>query len=167
MIWAVPASAPTLIVSDTGRVIRMASTRRNRRGWQTFPEKELAPRKIGAGYLAVNSKDQGVKRTLYIHRLVAEAFLGRPSECNEVNHLDGNKSNNCLENLEWTTHSRNLQHAFQTDLHPGKSLQAAQVKSIRASLDAGSSASAIATAHGVSVSAIRHIQSRRTWAWLD
>jgi DNA-binding transcriptional regulator YiaG len=81
--------------------------------------------------------------------------------------LDGNKSNNCLENLEWTTHSRNLQHAFQTDLHPGKSLQAAQVKSIRASLDAGLSASAIATVYGVSTSAIRHIQSRRSWAWLD
>ena len=166
MNWAVPASAPTLIVSDTGQVFRLASSRQVAGRWQTYPEKELGQRRVGAGYIAVNVKERGHKRTLYVHRLVAEAFLGAPSDGNEVNHIDGNKGNNAVENLEWTTHSANLQHAFRTGLNKQRSLEPSEVRLIRRRLAEGANAELLATLHGVSRSAINHIKYGRTWCWL-
>jgi hypothetical protein len=166
MKWAVPPSAPTLIVSDTGRVVRMASSRKIADRWQTFPEKELAQRRIGAGYLAVGVKEGGRKRTLYVHRLVADAFLGRPGDGNEVNHIDGNKQNNAVENLEWTTHSANLQHAYRARLHKGSSLEPADVRHIRRRLADGAKADQLAALYGVTKSAISHIKYGRSWCWL-
>jgi len=166
MNWAIASSAPTLLVSDTGRIIRMASSRRNKSYWQTFEEKELTPRAIGAGYFAVTCKEQGRQRTFYVHRLVAEAFLKKPLDANEVNHLDGDKSNNDLRNLEWTTHSANLQHAYKSKLHPGRALTPKQVVAIRAMLDAGETMPMVAKRFGVSTSAINHIKQKRSWTWL-
>ena len=54
-----------------------------------------------------------------VHRLVAMAFVENPSALNEVNHLDGNKRNNCFNNLEWCDRSRNMKHAYSIGLHPG------------------------------------------------
>lgn len=166
MKWAVAASAPTLLVSDTGRVVRMASSRRRGRGWQTFPELELRPRRIGAGYLAIDSKEQNAKRTLYLHRLVAEAFLVKPTDANEVNHIDGDKQNNNLANLEWTTHSANLQHAYKEGLHKSRSLTPEQVQQARARVTQGYSLQQVAAEFGVSRSAISHLKQGRSWAWL-
>jgi DNA-directed RNA polymerase sigma subunit (sigma70/sigma32) len=114
----------------------------------------------------VNSKDRGVKRTLYVHRLVAEAFLGKPADANEVNHIDGNKENNNLDNLEWTTHSANLQHAYKEGLHPNRSLTPEQVRQARAKLATGQSLRQVAAEFGVSRSAINHLKQGRSWAWL-
>ena len=166
MKWAVPPSAPTLLVSETGRIIRPASSRRRGSGWRTLPEAELRPRRIGAGYLAISSKDRGVKRTFYLHRLVAEAFLGKPADSNEVNHLDGDKSNNHVSNLEWTTHSQNLQHAVRHGLTTRNALKPADVKMIRKLIADGVSRKEIASCYGVSLSAISHIASGHSWGWL-
>ena len=51
--------------------------------------------------------------TTLVHRLVATAFLGVPKNGEQVNHKDGVKNNNCIENLEWVTASENIQHSFK------------------------------------------------------
>lgn len=62
-------------------------------------------------YLYVNGKQK--KRR--VHRLVAIAFIGMPKDENKlfVNHIDGNKSNNHVSNLEWVTHKENIYHAIK------------------------------------------------------
>lgn len=76
----------------------------------------LKPTKAGAGYLTVQLS-QGNKATrFYIHRLVAEAYLQNHDHLPMVNHKDGNKKNNRSDNLEWSTHASNTEHAVENDL---------------------------------------------------
>ena len=70
--------------------------------------------KFGYERLTLNCK--GHSKTLKIHQLVANAFLVKPEGAEVVNHIDGNKKNNDLSNLEWTTQSENLSHAIRTGL---------------------------------------------------
>lgn len=56
------------------------------------------------------------KKRYKIHRLVAITFIPNIDNKPEVNHIDGNKENNCISNLEWTTSSENMQHAFKMGL---------------------------------------------------
>lgn len=64
----------------------------------------------GAGYLTIGANE----KRFYVHRLVAEAYLEKPSEKHtQVNHKDGNKSNNHVDNLEWITPSENIRHAHK------------------------------------------------------
>ena len=58
-------------------------------------------------------------KNMKIHRLVAEAFIPNPNHYNEVNHIDGNKTNNRIENLEWCNHVMNINHAWKTGLYEG------------------------------------------------
>ncbi len=74
----------------------------------------------GRGYFNVKLMTQlkPVKKykTLYIHRLVAQAFIPNPENKPQVNHIDGNKANNDVSNLEWTTAKENMEHASTTGL---------------------------------------------------
>jgi hypothetical protein len=70
----------------------------------------------GCGYLAVSLSVEGLRVGKLVHRLVAEAFLPFAPDRPFVNHIDGDKRNNALENLEWCTRSENMQHAYDTGL---------------------------------------------------
>ena len=64
------------------------------------------------GYYVVNLKG----KLYYIHRLVAENFIPNPNHLPQVNHIDGNKQNNKVDNLEWCTASENIKHAYSMGL---------------------------------------------------
>lgn len=70
----------------------------------------------GSGYLCVNLYYKKKLHRKYIHRLVAEAFIPNPNSLPQVNHIDGNKKNNSVENLEWVTEKENTEHAFNHKL---------------------------------------------------
>lgn len=69
----------------------------------------LKPSKVGAGYHRVGLYYLGKTHNRYVHRIVAEAFIG-PSNGREINHKNGEKTDNRVENLEWVTRSQNNQH---------------------------------------------------------
>lgn len=94
-----------ILVSDDGRVLS------HRRG----PWKELTPTDNGRGYKTV-SMGRSMPRK-YIHRIVAETYIPNPNKHREVNHIDGDKSNNSANNLEWCTRSHNLKHSYKNRLH--------------------------------------------------
>ena len=68
------------------------------------------------GYKYVSLSKRATKTPKLIHRLVAESFIVNPDNRPEVNHIDGDKSNNRVDNLEWCTPSENVQHAEKMGL---------------------------------------------------
>lgn len=82
------------------------------------PSKKLSPAVRNDGYLQVNLRKNGKGSPNLVHRLIAKTFLNCIKE--EVNHIDGNKKNNKLENLELNTRSQNIKHAFKTGLRSHK-----------------------------------------------
>lgn len=73
----------------------------------------LKPVKGKDGYMRVNVAIDGKFRLCLVHRLVAENFIPNPENKAEVNHIDGDKSNNDISNLEWVTREENIQHAHR------------------------------------------------------
>lgn len=67
-------------------------------------------------YVVVNLRREGEGKVHQVHRLVAEAFIPNPDNSPIPNHIDGNKDNNCVDNLEWCTYSENNKHALDTGL---------------------------------------------------
>ena len=72
----------------------------------------MKPYTAGGGYRYIGlQRGRHIKQAV-VHRLVAEAFIDNPLNKKEVNHIDGNKTNNDVSNLEWVTRSENMIHMF-------------------------------------------------------
>jgi len=81
-----------------------------------FSETILKQSKNKKGYNIVYFSKNSIKTTKSTHRIVAEAFIPNPLNLPQVNHIDGDKNNNCVENLEWITNIDNIRHAFRIGL---------------------------------------------------
>lgn len=79
-------------------------------------KKKLSICKAKKGYCVCNISKNGNTKTTYVHRLVAKAFIPNPKKKLQVNHIDGNKQNNNIENLEWCTDKENKDHALKNGL---------------------------------------------------
>lgn len=78
--------------------------------------KNLATRINNFGYVSVRLSKGGKTYTRFIHRLVALAFIPNPQNKKYINHINGIKTDNTLQNLEWCTMSENINHAYRTGL---------------------------------------------------
>lgn len=81
--------------------------------------KMKVPQLMKNGYFQVLFWTKHKGKGCLVHRLVAEAFLPNPLNLSDVNHKDGNKQNNSVDNLEWCSRSHNIKHAYENHLrHP-------------------------------------------------
>lgn len=96
-------------INEKGEVFSLFS----KYGKRTRPLK-LTPQARKDGYLQIRLRDEkGMSRMFLVHRIVAMTFIPNKFELPEVNHKDGDKTNNSVENLEWTTRSDNLRHRYR------------------------------------------------------
>ena len=113
------------VVSNTGDVIRLEY--RDKKG-ANRPFKLLKPNINDDGYASTTLRNDEGKKTFRIHRLVAREFIPNPENKETVNHIDGNKLNNRVENLEWNTREENMQHAYKTGLKKSNNIMTTSAK---------------------------------------
>lgn len=88
--------------------------------WSEYSNKFLKPLHDTNGYLMVNLHKDGKQWSKRIHRLVAEAFINNPNNYDQVNHIDENKENNNINNLEWVTQQENNKYIEKIGHHSGR-----------------------------------------------
>ena len=120
-----------------------------------------------SGRVYFNMTWKGVTKSVLVNRVVALRFLPNPLNLPQVNHIDGNKENNALSNLEWSSGEDNEKHAHRTGLKSGRGsansnakLNADDVVAIRAAPDPTED---LAARYGVSKATIASIKAGRTW----
>ena len=131
----------------------------------------LSPRFNQQGYLDVNLYTSVGQTKQKIHRLVAKAFIPNPENKLQVNHLDGDKTNNNVENLEWATNQENIVHAVETGLNKTYGTHNAnniydevQIHQVCKLLeDVKNTGDKISNITGVSRDTVADIASRRRW----
>jgi hypothetical protein len=120
-------------------------------------------------YLRISLYENGKQFTKNIHEIVAELYLNKIENTNCINHKDGNKYNNNIDNLEYTTYSKNLKHGYNTGLinavgiNNGRSkLTEKEVLEIR-NLKSSKTYKELSLMYNVSFSTIKDIISKRNW----
>ena len=89
---------------------------KNRLHKQRKKGKILKPSINHKGYLTVDLRKQGLRKQFFVHRLVGMMFIDNLNNKPQINHKDGNKLNNNVNNLEWVTNKENIKHAFDVGL---------------------------------------------------
>lgn len=108
-------------VSNLGRVKALKRKKNCNRGWGWIKEHIMKPTSCGTEYYRVPLTDkEHIKKYYLVHRLVAQEFIDNPNNLPQVNHIDGDKRNNCISNLEWCTREDNIKHAYKIGLNPSK-----------------------------------------------
>ena len=98
-------------VSNLGNVKSLERNKSNGKGLVKIDEKILTQNITNWGYGNVALYKNGARKHHKVHRLVAEAFIPNPNNKEQINHIDGNKLNNNVNNLEWNTRIENMNHA--------------------------------------------------------
>jgi len=127
------------------------------------------------GYVVINLIKDKKQTTFYLHKLVAGHFIQQDGDVlkSEVNHIDGNKQNNNVDNLEWCTSSFNSKHAYDTGLtkigseRTSSKLTEDLVRKIPELIKNGNTIKQISKLFNVSTTAIHHVLKGRNYGFLN
>lgn len=147
---------PGYFATSGGDIISMQSR------WPSMNGRVLAKSMAGAGYLKVSPN----AKTMYVHHLVALAFIGQRAPGMQINHIDGDKRNNRPDNLEYVTASQNGMHAANVlGKHRGEKNGSAKLTPHQVMLIKCDPRrqSLIAKQYKISQSNVSHIKSGKTW----
>lgn len=176
--WKACPSDPHYEVSDEGSVRSVDRVIERNGKPARLKGKTLKHLKHNQGYRSVNLGRGNGNRRL-IHSLVMEAFVGPRPKGMDINHKNGDKTDNRLENLEYCSRSQNMAHAVRTGLMPPPPLRRGtdndhlcrlneeKVRHIRQWHAEGGGITQIARHYDVGKSTVGNIIKRNTWAWLE
>jgi len=157
-------------VSDTESVRSLDRVVNSNTGKRLFKGRMLKQGKNKHGYLTV-SLCNGVVRTKKVHRLVGKAFIPNPNNYPQINHKNGIKTDNRVENLEWCTSSQNIIHSFKNGLssqigekNAFSKLTKRQVVEIKNKLFQGFKCVDLAKKYGVNRVTISDIKTGKNWS---
>ena len=154
--------------SDSG-YIRNAKTKR---------VLKATPNKKGYYILVVRPNGQDCPIGIIVHRAIAETYLPNENKYEQVNHIDGNKTNNAVSNLEWCTQSQNMKHAVRMGLKTfdyckgekayGAKLNEEKVRAIRKIYkEKKFTQEQLSEIYSCSRENIKAIVSGKSWAWVE
>jgi len=165
--WATVPGYPEYRVSSSGRVQRkqFSCPCCDHVEWE-----DRATTKVKTGYLVCSLENPSGRRQHFVHRLVVESFVGHIPEGMVVNHIDGNKANNTVENLEVVTPKENVHHSIRTGLrwnpkgeqHAQCKTSEAAVRNVFALRKQGLTIKAIAAETGIPITNVKNI-IYRSW----
>lgn len=176
-IWKdIPGYEGLYKVSNLGKIKSLSRFRKGNNGARV-PVKEIILKQAvnKLGYAVVSLSKNGKRPQFRVHRLVAFAFLDNPRELPQINHIDGDKLNNKLSNLEWVTPKENTKHAksigardyaFGENSHYAKLTEKDVERILRLVAD-GLSIAEVAFEYNVHNSSIERIKNNRTWQHID
>ena len=141
--------------------------------YSSVTDRYLKQEESKKGYFYVRLMNNGKAKAMRIHRLVAMTYIDNPNKLPVVNHIDGNKHNNNLSNLEWCTFKQNQEHAMRIGLMDGmigvnntlSKLTEVDVRNIRSisKTQNGLSHRKLAVTYNVSKATIRNVIERITY----
>lgn len=143
----------------------------NKKGdiYSYYTNKILKQRNSKKGYPSVRLIINGKGTTKVVHRLVAQTFIPNPDNHPQVNHIDGNKENNSVENLEWCTNDYNMKHSWEIGLR--KSLKGEEIgtsKLLKHEVveiyESKESSYELAKKYDINISTVNLIRSGKTWS---
>ncbi len=169
--WAIP-SHPNYAASNHGQIKRLTSRTSGKAGKIRKQTKNFS-----SGYFILRLSDDGIIKTYTVHSLIAETFLVKPKNDFQVNHKNGDKTDNRIENLEYVSRQENIRHSYRLGLQSKEQNQGA--KNGRAKLTETEVANIIAEAdrsigvnvrlakkYDVTPNNISRILSGKTWKHL-
>lgn len=136
-------------------------------------ERLLKPSLQTKGYVNIVLQKNGKRKKILVHRLVAEYFIPNLDKKLQVNHINGIKTDNRVQNLEWVTHRENLDHAIKNNLtlkgkeNRNSKLKDVDVIKIHSLLQKGVTTKELSESYNVSYSTIDGIRTNRYWKHLN
>tara|TARA_R110000772_G_scaffold263872_1_gene383918 strand:+ start:44 stop:577 length:534 start_codon:yes stop_codon:yes gene_type:complete len=170
--WILIKGSGVYYVSNTAKVRSITHDVRMINGRKRIQiGRELVQAKSRKGYLMVSVKIDGKKYHTSVHRLIALSFIPNPENKPQVNHIDGNKLNNVISNLEWCTNKENHDHARKMGLmksntcesHHMSKLTNEEVIIARIDHKKGASINELCERHDISIPAMHKIIKKQTY----
>ena len=127
-----------------------------------FNKERLLKYDKSTSYLRIKLCKDGIETNYLIHRLVAKAFIPNPDNKPQVNHIDGIKTNNSVDNLEWCTASENQTHALKTKLIKTKLTEEQVLEIIASNL----TQKELANKYSIKQPTISRIKNNKRWSHL-